>query len=283
MKKYFNYEEKEKAIKLIEIDPYEAEYLLNRYLQKYPTDLAAKAHLIYVLIVLNKIELAELIIEELEKDFEEQKQTIRNKKYLQFLEYQLKMNRLRILARKRKYQEFLDYANQTSERINYSSWFLPLYKLGQISEQGDLSYRCSQIVNYQESLFLEHAKRHRAINNRYVYKPNNSIFMSDFPLEEIIAEMKLYIPSEQRLCYGYFEDTYTFGYDECGISNGKVVDTFRVISIADDEFHPITMYPVDIPDTIPYIDLNYTKEEKTKTKVLSQIDKFNRRWGQKRN
>ena len=101
--------------------------------------------------------------------------------------------------------------------------------------------------------------------------------------EEIIAEMKLYIPSEQRLCYGYFEDTYTFGYDECGISNGKVVDTFRVISIADDEFHPITMYPVDIPDTIPYIDLNYTKEEKPKTKVLSQIDKFNRRWGQKRN
>ena len=69
MKKYFNYEEKEKAIKLIEIDPYEAEYLLNRYLQKYPTDLAAKAHLIYVLIVLNKIELAELIIEELEKNY----------------------------------------------------------------------------------------------------------------------------------------------------------------------------------------------------------------------
>ena len=42
------------------------------------------------------------------------------------------------------------------------------------------------------------------------------------------------------------------------------------------------MYPIDLPDTIPYTDLNYMrKEKKPKTKVLSQIDKFNRRWGQK--
>lgn len=265
----------------IKTNPYEAKFLLEEYLQKYPRNTLAKSYLIYTLLILGRVELAEIMNNELEEEIETNIYLLNRPEKLEYIRNNIKINKLRILARKRKYQEFIDYADQISEKINYNSWFFSQYKLGQINKQENLSYYCSQIVNYQESLFQEHAKRHRAINNHYIYKPNNSIFMSDFPLEEIISEMKSYIPSDQKLCYGYFDDTYNFGYTECGIANGKVVDTFRVISLADDEFHPITMYPVDTPDSLYYIDLNYMKNSsKPKIKTLSQIEKFNQRYKQ---
>ena len=141
----------------------------------------------------------------------------------------------------------------------------------------------NQIVEFHEEDFLEHIQKHTANYNMNLEHPNRAIFAPDFPLESVVQEIKKYIPSDKRLCYGFFVDTYVFRYDECGRYFHKIVDYFQVICFDDGQNHLITMYPAYNCENLPFIDLNYMKEkEKPKVKTLSQIEKFNRRYYMKK-
>jgi len=145
--------------------------------------------------------------------------------------------------------------------------------------QNNIPYIYKQIIDYKESEFLKHIKKHMADYNQDVDNPNKNIFAPNFPINEIIEEIKKYIPSNKKICPGFYEDIYIFKYDYCGRADNKIVDYFKVVTFNNTtEF--ITMLPVENAEYLPYIDLNYLKKEDSNNKIkkLSQIDKFNQRY-----
>ena len=107
------------------------------------------------------------------------------------------------------------------------------------------------------------------------------MFVSKFPINKVLEEIKKYIPSDKRIYNGFYQDTYIFKYDYCGKDDNKAADYFKVIC-----FHNtsdfITMCPSTNCQYLPCIDLNYMAKEKPKQKQLSQIEKFNKRYRNKR-
>lgn len=130
-----------------------------------------------------------------------------------------------------------------------------------------------------EEDFLSYIQKHTADYNMNLDNPNPCIFTPDFPLEEIVEEVKKRIPSNDRLCYGFFEDTYVFQYDDCGRVENRPVDFFKVIAFDQENSGLITMYPAKECEELPSINLNYMAPKTyQKKKTLSQIEKFNRRY-----
>ena len=143
------------------------------------------------------------------------------------------------------------------------------------------TYLLRQVIEYRESEFLKHIKKHIVDSNDLIDKTNESVFAAEFNIIEIIEEIKKYIPSELGLCYGFLDNIYTFKYDECGRVNNKIVNYFQVVTLHD-TCELITMFPVDYGEFLPYVDLNYmNKTNLPKVKRKSQIDKFNQRFGVK--
>ena len=112
---------------------------------------------------------------------------------------------------------------------------------------------------------------------------STSIFYEDFPINEIITEIKKYIRNGiPKLCPHLYTNMYVFKFDNCGIDTGIPTDFFKVVCFHNTvEF--ITMCPSTGCEELPYIDLNYLARTKegAKSRCLSQIDKFNRRYGLK--
>jgi hypothetical protein len=106
--------------------------------------------------------------------------------------------------------------------------------------------------------------------------PDKRRFKNDFPLEDVIKIVKENLREENKLCYGYIADTYVFKYDCCGRVDEKLQDYFKV-SCYHDTNDILLMYPANKCEKLPYIDINYIKEE-PKIKRLSQVEKFNRRY-----
>ena len=140
------------------------------------------------------------------------------------------------------------------------------------------SYLYRQIYEYRESEFMEHISKHMADYNQNIDNPNTSIFVPEFPINEIISEIKKHIPSNKRLLPGFIDDAYYFKYDECGRSNNKIVNYFRVVCFHDTQ-NFITMYPITDCKDLPYIDLNYLKkDDKPIVKRKSRIELFNQKY-----
>jgi hypothetical protein len=141
-----------------------------------------------------------------------------------------------------------------------------------------------QAYNYNEELFKEHIKKHQKLYNTDQDNSNEYIFENDFPIEKIINEVKKYIPSDKKICPGYFDNTYFFKYDKCGKVKNTWTNIFTVVCFPNTN-NIITMCPVSGYERLPYVNLNYLKdyeEEKTNVKRLSQIDKFNMRYNIKK-
>ena len=143
-------------------------------------------------------------------------------------------------------------------------------------ERDSYSYVFRQILDYQESDFFEHNQKHMV---EQIFEDNVSVFVPNFPIHEVIQEVKKYIPSEKRMCSQYFQDDYYFKYDACGTnSDNKTVNHFMVICIHNTQ-DIITIYPIVEQENLPCVDLNYmVKSPEVKIKRRSQIDKFNQRY-----
>lgn len=285
--KYFNTFEFRSALDLLEKNPEVSKLKFEQYIKDYPYDYSAYTYYITCLITLGNLEEAENNIEYLKKiDYTNinSKDEFNKSKHLQ---NNIVFSYVKLLCYQHKYDELYKLCLDNFSIINNiglsSVFFYCKKKLNMIDNGSRIGekYLHRQMIDYKESDFLEHIKKHLPNFNKDLSSPNPSIFAYNFPINEIIEAIKNFIPSSKRLFTGFYDDTYFFRYDYCGKENNKYTNYFKVICLHDTS-NIITMCPSLNCENLPYIDLNYLKqninEENTKVKKRSQIDKFNQRY-----
>jgi len=282
---YFDSWEFRHILHLVETNPLEAKLQFEEYLEKYTCDHSAYVYYSYVLIVLGYFKEAEGILEYVKNTYINDYIFMKDKKKVDLIRENIIFNTFKLLSYQERYEELFYFCKEHKleiKRLNlYSFDFYSKCKLGIKSTQSKekLPYLYKQIDNYSEEEFFEHIKKHLADYNYDIDEPNEYVFVPDFPLDKVFEEIKKLVPSERRLYTGFYENVYIFKYNGCGRAKNRLVNYFRVIALhGTNNF--ITMFPSDDCETLPYIDLNYLKqeEEKPKTRRLSQIDKFNQRY-----
>lgn len=284
---YFNKHEFMKALSTIDTNPIMAKKMYEEYLKKYPKDYSAFVYYASLLVTLGKIDDAEKILaitnnlsnEDIRYNNEIDKKQVYKCNY--------NFTKARILAYKNEYGKLYKFLSLSSKPLRNDTElgaikFYCKKKLGTLKLNRDTinSYLFKQIYEYREADFIEHITKHMADYNIDSDNPNKNIFVSDFPISDIIIEIKKYIPSNKKLLPGFMENSYFFKYDECGRENNKMVNYFKVVC-----FHNttdfITMLPVANCENLPYIDLNYLKKDtepmlkrKTRRDIFNQ--KYNR-------
>ena len=306
--KYYDNYEFLQVLALMNIDPYECEARFIEYLDKYPHDYTSYTYYASLLVLLRKYEQAEDILEKtnlrvlndlsFKNDSELYKTYIKNYNYskIKLLIFQNKyMELYNTYIKPRNNYTCLDSLNidelsntQTNNKgIDFRGLKLFCWKkmgMMNISKKEKYSYLFKQIIEYNDDEFLDHIKKHLMDYNTNADENNNSMFVENFPIQEVLDEVKKMIPNDRGLHFGFLDDTYTFKYDECGRVNNKITNYFQVICIHDTN-DIITMYPTLEGDYLPYIDLNILNSNKqndnVKVKRKSQIDKFNQRFAKK--
>lgn len=281
---YFNIWEFKRALEMTEIDPFVAKKMYEDYLSKYPSDYSAHAFYCSVLIILNELNEAEQQLNKLEKKYSEDENFVNSLKFKMFYQNFI-FTKIKFLTYTGKYEELykccIDNIEEMRLRGMNSVIFYAKKKLGKLnpSEREVNSYLFRQIVDYKEEDFYDHIKKHLADYNDNVEEPNSAVFEPDFPIKDIVEEIKKYIPSDKKLLWGLYDDIYVFKYNECGRVNAKLTNYFKVVCLHDSaEF--ITIFPVLGCEGLPCVDLNYLNktEENFKVKRISRIDKFNQKY-----
>ncbi len=279
---YFDLWKYRKAISLINNDPLWAKKLLEEYIFEYPKDYNGHTYYVYCLIVLNEIDSAANYIMELEakakndKNFKEE-----TGKYNKFKNLLL-TNKIKVMAANENYKELYELITEYPYKLDNSIRSLLLQcktKLGIIDKseiKNKMSYIERQIINYSKEEFKNHVEKHLADYNIDTDNQNNNIFSVDFDLDEILKEIKKYIPSDKKLLSTVISDFYVFKYDNCGRDKGKITDYFKVICLHNTQ-DIITMCPVSDIENMPYVDINYLTDAR-ETNLPSQIEKFNKRY-----
>ncbi|MBE6138949.1 MAG: tetratricopeptide repeat protein [Firmicutes bacterium] len=284
-KTYFNVWEFKQALDLAEMDPISARVLYEQYLEKYPKDYAAYPYYCSNLITLGELDLAEkklnYIVEQFKKD-----DNIKDFDKTKIFEHNIFFCKIKLMSYQKRYKElnniYKNNPNPLKDRNFNTVWFYTEKQLGNldVEKRDSNSYLFRQITKYDEQDFLDHIKKHLAEYNDNSIEPNSNVFEPNFPIEEVLEEIKKYIPSNKKLLYGFFDDTYVFKYSNCGRVDSRLVDYFKVICLHDST-DLITICPVRGNDNIPHVDLNYmVKEENGKVKRKSQIERFNQKYNQ---
>ena len=288
--KYFNTWEFNRILSLIDTNPEQAKIKFEDYLQKYPKDYSAYPYYASVLITMREFDNAEKILKHLITIINDDKKINRllTPQKIEHIKHNFIYTKIKLLAYQEKYQELLElyyrYPNQIQEMNLNHVIFYAKKKVGKINHETKNmhTYLFKQIVKYDEADFIEHIKKHQEKHIDDIDLPTSSYFFDSFPIDKVLEEIKLYIPSEKIICPGFFDNLYIFKYDRCGKKQNKTTDFFKVYC-----FHNttniITIHPTDEHYNIPYVDLNYLAEsnEKPKTKRLSQIEKFNQKYNKK--
>lgn len=286
-KTYYDKWQFEQAVNLSDNNPQEAKLRFENYLENYPKDYSARIYYSFVLSKLGYFNEAEEIINEAEFLFNNNNDSRHRQINEKAFEKLIIQSRLRSLSYQENYKELYKYFKNHIEEIKEMDFdlgrtlFYCKKKLGKLDlnrREGN-SYIFRQTVEYKESDFLEHIKKHMEEYNINIPNPNDCVFYKEFPLNKVLEEIKKNIPSEKRLFPGDYDNLYIFKYDRCGKIKEKPVNYIKVICFHDTT-DIITMYPADDCENLPYTDLNYLNEEITNPKVkrLSQIDKFNQRY-----
>ena len=279
--KYFNKWEFQQALNLAETNPLEAKFKYEQYIKKYPKDYASYSYYAHVLITLGNFEQADKVLDYVENISIRDKFYINQLNKAKLLKNNILINKLRLLSYQEKYDElyrlYLEHSKEIKNMDINSIIFYCKKKIGKIDieKRDENSYLFRQIVDYKESDFLQHINKHLADYNENTDKPNSSVFVSNFPIDEIIKEIKKHMTFEKRLYPGFYQNIYIFKYNECGRVYNKLTDYFKVICFHDTK-DIITMCPAANCQDLPYIDLNYLIHDTTNTKVRrkSQIEKF---------
>lgn len=283
--KYYDSWEFKKALSHTTSDSYEAIAKFEEYIKKYPEDYFGYIYYSANLVTVGRLEEAKKVLDYLE--------TAVNKDYKFIHKEENKMNdikrsiifiRLRILSYEEKYEELYEILQKDKGLVaEFDIGDLSFYcrkKLGMLdSNRREINgYLFRQIIEYKESDFLEHIKKHLADYNKDLDEPNKNIFVPDFPVLQVIEEIKKYIPSDKRICAGFWDNIYFFRYDNCGRDKNKMVNYFKVICLNNSSDF-ITMCPVAGCENLPYVDLNYMvdNDRSSKVKKVSAIEKFNRK------
>ena len=281
--KYFNRDAFFDAVNLIKVNPVGASLQFEAYTKKYPTDCRSRLYYALSLTILGMFDEAECVYNELKVLLKKQQFDVKDSfvNTPLFFKNMLAVE-IKILASRNDYQGILDLIHKNKNRellsaanddLNYIEYYCE-QQLGILNyaKVDSPAYRFSQTIDYSEERFLDHIKKHLYGNTE---EQSDLIFDKDFPLDKVITEIKKNIPSNERTYPGFLNNAYYFKYDNCGIADGEETNYLCVVTFHDTD-KIISMYPKKKPMNIPFVDLNYLKEEKTKK--LSQIDKFNKRF-----
>lgn len=286
--KYYNEWEFNQALSLHETNPFEAKNKYEEYLKKYPKDYSIYPYYASILIALGNFKSAEKILDYVEQISNKDDRFIKDNNKVNRLKNNILSNRIKLLSYQEKYNELYYFCithEQELKNIGLKPTIFYSMKMNGklISDIRDgNSYLFRQIIDYKEEDLLQNIQIHLADYNKDKENRNQNIFSPNFPVEEIIEEIKKYIPSDKRLFFRYFEDQYIFKYNNCGKENNKTVDYIKVICFHNTS-NIITMYPAANCQDLPYIDINYLIKETKNPKVrrLTQIEKFNQRYSHK--
>lgn len=246
----------------------------QKYLKKYPNDLMALLQYCHILLRLGEFETVQncLDVIELNDDsFDHELEILKIKLYLN--SYQ------------GNYEECGRILENSSISRNCRLSFLSYIRkqLGQIdiSDINSEYYICEQMNSYNEEKAIEHIKKH--LNEDYCEIFNMfTKFNENFPIEEIYAKLKKILPSDSKIYSRGYQNIYFFKYDGCGLVDDKITNYFYVCTFQNSN-KIITMYPCHSINIgkIRFTDLNDYTNSNQKIKRISQIDKFNQKYGRK--
>lgn len=280
---YYDTWEFNKMIKEMETNPFEAKAKFENYLSNYPNDISAQIYYAIALTKIGEFKQAEYVINYTEQLLKNEHNIEKNQEFINRYKKDIVTLKMRLLSLQERHKEMYNYYLKHQKYINTLDedigrvLFYCKKKLGKLdlNRRDKNSYIFRQIVEYKENDFIEHIQRHIADSTA----PSDCIFVSSFPFEKVLEEIKKHIPCDKRTYPGNYDNQYVFKYDGCGKINNKSTNYFKVIC-----FHNtkdiITMYPAIDCEKLPCIDLNYLNQTLTQHKVkkLSQIDKFNQRY-----
>ena len=287
MKNYFNTLEFDKANNIKWINPELSLKLFNEYFKKYPYDYSSYPFYIDLLINLNYLNKARDLKNKVSKMVKMDTIYQNNIDKVMHLNYGMLYVEIRFLIIDGKYEEAMELAikyenvlTNIDKGLNIKGiLFYCRKKLGLLDpdKRDNNCYLFRQILDYRDDDFIRHVQKHLGMTD----EENLCVFNSDFPFSKVFDEIKKLIPNDKRLRCGLFDNKYFFKFDNCGRNNYKITDYFEVIALLD-SCELITMFPTNISGNIPFIDLNYLKEnDVVMEKRISQIDKFYKRYQKK--
>lgn len=280
---YYNTWEFDRINELCKVDPIRAKQDFENYFKEYPKDYSARSYYIYCLIILNMLDKAQEELNKVYYEFNHDTNYAKYGKKQEILRYGLLINNMRLQSLKGNYKLVCELAKRNKHALKdfYVRDILKYCKLQLGEETIDPNekdvYLHNQIANYSEKDFLDHIKKHLADYNKDLDNPNKNIFAPDFPIHDVIKEVKKYIPGNTKMSPGYWENVYCFKYEACGRDNNKVVNHFKVICF-NNTANIITMLPVADAENFPQIDLSYMTQKDDKIKKTSALERFNRRY-----
>ncbi len=272
-KKYFNEAYFKSIVKLAEeyrLQEAISEY--QKYIKAYPEDVSGYTLYADALIKANRLEEASGILEHASD--------IINKKTPGVGSDYLMMIKIKLLCCQKKYKEcYALFSKNKHVYINSGKSLkkLSLFlrkKLGFLCEADyqNLDYFSKQILDYSEDKALEHIKKH-------LDSGESSVFIDTFPVEEMYAKLREMLPLEGKVIASNMTDLYLFKYIASGYVSNRLVDYFQVITLQDSN-EIIAMYPYENKERRSFIDLAPAlEEEPLALKKVSQIEKFNRKYG----
>lgn len=284
-KQYFNKWEFDKAVSLFQKNPIECKNRYEEYIEKYPEDYYTYTYYVSVLVEIGEFDKAEKVLNHVIKLYKKDPNFLKHPNKLKPLEQNIFYCKLKLLSYNEKYTELYHFCSDNYKTIrDLEINNLYFYAKGKnnmldLNSRDENSYIFRQIIEYKQSDFEEHIKKHLASFVSNYNEPNKNLFMPDFPIEKIINEIKKYIPSSKCLFPGLFENVYYFKYTGCGKDNNKIVDYFKVICFHNTQ-NFITILPCANCENLPHVDLDYlvNTDNLPKIKTLSQIEKFNKRF-----
>lgn len=246
--RFFNIQEFKNAHSTHESAPYVALKRLSDYLERYPLDSSARIYYADILVKVGRFDDALKELDKCNEDIENIRD--KNKRTLQ----KKKMNFVKVKA--------LMYLERYKE-----AYYLHAM-LGTIPPMKTELFCCTHILNPTNLRIKEYISAIKKQYKRYLTDKEKSYsFASDFPLEEVKAEIeRRYLTPEKCLFPGYYSNLYIFRYNSCGTVDGKSVNYFRVYCLhGTNHLHEtdIIMFisPCDYGENIPEtIDLNYMKQ-----------------------
>jgi len=284
---FYNTWEFNQALNIINTNPTLSKLKFEEYLEKYPKDYSAYTFYASLLITLSDLESAEKILNYVEDLVNKDEKYVKDILKFKSFKTDFLYSKVKLLCYQQKYDELYkidlsDLKAKTDFDIT-SIIFYCKRKLGLLDLERRVpnSYLFRQIVKYEENDFFDHMKKHLYEYTQNIDTLNKAFFYEGFDLNTIVDEIKKYIPSSKKLRPGFIEDIYYFKYNECGKNNNKFANFIKVVCIKDTN-EIITMYPIQITEDLPYVDLNYMiKEDKQKTNRLTRLDKFKLKYQKK--
>ena len=270
--KYYDTWKFQQIVELSKKNPKLSDSKFREYLGEYPKDYCAYVYFVGNLITLGEFDEASKVLDKLEIEYKTDKGFFKFDSKVEILAREIIHNRLRLFSYMERYEEFYKYYLKNEKEIDTEDYkgalAFCLSKMGKLEyseEDENHPYVYTQIVDYKESNFFNHIKRHLADYNSSKDERNSSIFSCDFPLKKIVDEVKKYIPSDTRLYPGFYENIYVFKYDGCGRDTNRLVDYFKVICFHNTE-NIITICPSLECENFAYIDLNYMRKKDDQNK-----------------